>query len=79
MPDLCTCLLVYLSTYPMKIRYYIDPMTDSPHIFNHQVTEDDVEEILARPGEDRQGYEGARIDSYRSNKSRPVSPGYLRT
>ena len=45
----------------MKIRYYIDPVTDSPHIFNHQVTEDDVEEILARPGEDRRGYEGARI------------------
>jgi len=36
-------------------------VTDSLHIFNHQVTEDDVEEILARPGEDRQGYEGARI------------------
>jgi len=44
-----------------KIRYYIDPVTDSPHIFNHPVTEGDVEEILARPGEDRQGYEGARI------------------
>ena len=44
-----------------KIRYYIDPVTDTLHIFNHQVTEDDVEEILARPGEDRQGYEGARI------------------
>jgi hypothetical protein len=44
-----------------KVRYYIDPETDSPHSFNHQVAEDEVEEILARPGEDRQGYERARI------------------
>jgi hypothetical protein len=45
----------------MKIRYYLDPETDSLHIFNHQVAENEVEEVLARPGEDRQGYEGARI------------------
>ncbi|MBM3127767.1 MAG: DUF4258 domain-containing protein [Chloroflexi bacterium] len=45
----------------MNIRYYVDPETGSPHIYNHGVTEDEVEEVLAKPGEDRQGYEGARV------------------
>jgi hypothetical protein len=44
-----------------NIRYYIDPMTDLPHIYNHDVTEVEVEEVLTRPGEDRQGEEGSRV------------------
>ena len=45
----------------LNIRYYIDPETGLPHIYNHNVTEPEVEEVLTRPGEDRQGYEGARV------------------
>lgn len=45
----------------LNIRYYIDPETGSPHIYNHDVTKDEVEQVLAKPGEDRQGYEGARV------------------
>ncbi len=45
----------------MKIRFYIDPETDQPHIFKHNVTEIEVEEILSQPGEDRPGREGSRI------------------
>jgi hypothetical protein len=44
-----------------NIRYYFDPVTDLPHIYNHDVTETEVEEVLARPGEDRQGEEGSRV------------------
>jgi hypothetical protein len=44
-----------------NIRYYIDSATDLPHICNHDVTEDEVAEVLARPGEDRQGAEGSRV------------------
>lgn len=44
-----------------KIRYYLDPATDMPHIYNHDVAEAEVEEVLARPGEDRQGKEGSRV------------------
>ena len=44
-----------------NIRYYIDPETGLPHIYNHDVNEDEVEEVLSRPGEDRWGYEGARV------------------
>lgn len=36
----------------MEIRYYLDPSTEEPHIYKHDVTENDVEEILQGPGED---------------------------
>ena len=45
----------------MNIRYYIDPETEVPHIYGHEVDEAEVEEILAKPGEDRPGREGTRI------------------
>ncbi len=45
----------------MNVRYYIDPETGAPHIRNHRVTESEVEAVLARPGEDRLGGDGARI------------------
>ena len=44
-----------------NVRYYVDPETGSPHIWSHNVTEEEVEMVLARPGEDRRGYEGARV------------------
>lgn len=43
------------------LRFYIDGETEQPHIYNHGVTEDEVEEVLTLPGEDRQGSEGSRI------------------
>lgn len=45
----------------MKLRFYIDPATDEPHIFNHGVEEDEVEDVLVHPGEDRPGREGSRV------------------
>lgn len=45
----------------MKVRYYIDPATGLPHIYNHNVAESEVEEVLANPGEDRAGSDGARV------------------
>lgn len=44
-----------------NIRYYIDPGTALPHIHNHNIIEDEVEQVLAKPGEDRQGDEGSRV------------------
>lgn len=35
----------------MKIRFYIDPETEQPHIHNHGVQEGKVEEVLGKPGE----------------------------
>jgi hypothetical protein len=45
----------------MQIRYYRDPATGEPHIYNHGVTEEEVEEVIRRPGEDRLGREGSRV------------------
>jgi hypothetical protein len=45
----------------MRVRYYIDPGTDEPHIYGHGVDEDEVEFVLGRPFEDRPGRDGARI------------------
>jgi hypothetical protein len=45
----------------MNIRLYIDPETDLPHIYGHDVNEDEVEDILRKPGEDRPGREGSRV------------------
>jgi len=45
----------------MNIRYYRDPDTGLPHIYNHNVSEDEVEDVLLSPGEDWQGRRGARV------------------
>ena len=42
----------------MEAGFYIDPATESPHICNHQVNEDEVIDVLERPGEDRAGSRG---------------------
>ena len=45
----------------MRLRYYLDPATGEPHIYRHNVTEDEVEEVLIRPFEDRAGHEQSRV------------------
>ncbi|WP_083884704.1 DUF4258 domain-containing protein [Thioflavicoccus mobilis] len=45
----------------MNVRFYIDPQTDLPHIYKHWVSEEEVEEILVNPVEDRLGREGSRV------------------
>ena len=45
----------------MTVRFYIDPATDQPHIYDHSVAEEEVEDVLARPMEDRAGRDGSRI------------------
>ncbi len=47
--------------YISNIRFYIDPETDLPHIYDHNVDEYEVEEALANSRENRKGYDGARI------------------
>lgn len=45
----------------MNVRYYVDPATGQPHIYRHRVSEDEVGQVLDRPGEDRPGREGSRV------------------
>ena len=45
----------------MQIRFYLDPDSGEPHIYRHQVTETEAEDVLRRPIEDRVGREGSRV------------------
>lgn len=42
-------------------RYYIDLQTDLPHIYRHDVSELEVEQVLERPTEDELAGEGSRV------------------
>jgi hypothetical protein len=44
----------------VNVRFYLDPETGQPHIYGHGVSEDEVEEVLASPGEDRPGRDDSR-------------------
>jgi hypothetical protein len=45
----------------LKLRFYVSPENGYPHIYQHRVTEEEVEVVLSRPGEDRFGREGSRV------------------
>ena len=45
----------------MQIRFHIDPTTGLPHIYEHDVSEHEVEAILGRPLQDMRGREDSRI------------------
>ena len=45
----------------MQVRFYIDRVTGTPHIHNHDVDEDEVIDVLQKPGEDRPGRQGSRV------------------
>jgi uncharacterized DUF497 family protein len=44
----------------MRVRFFFDPDTDSPHIHKHGVSEQEVEDILRLPLEEGRGRRGAR-------------------
>lgn len=46
----------------VRIRFYIDPETGEPHIYNHDVSEDEIEEVFESGlGQDRASREGSRM------------------
>jgi hypothetical protein len=45
----------------VKIRFYLDPVTGLPHIYNHNVDEAEIEQVLANSNEDRPGSENSRV------------------
>jgi hypothetical protein len=44
-----------------ELRFHIDAETGEPHIYKHEVSEEEVEEVLHRPGDDFPGRAGSRI------------------
>ncbi len=45
----------------MDVRYFPDPETDQPHIYDHGVTEQEVEEVLRARGEDLPAARNSRM------------------
>ena len=45
----------------MELRFYEDPDTGQPHIYGHGVTEDEVRQVLAHPGEDQPSSDDSRM------------------
>jgi hypothetical protein len=45
----------------MHLRFHIDPETQQPHIYDHGVTEEEVRQVLARPGDDVPGRGKSRV------------------
>jgi Domain of unknown function (DUF4258) len=61
----------------MHLRFHIDPETDEPHIHRHGVTEDEVEEVMLRPGDDFPGREGSRIALGQTDSGRYLQVVYV--
>ena len=54
----------------MEVRFHLDPETAMPHVHSHGVTEDEVEDVLRQPDEDRAGREGSRVAIGRTRAGR---------
>ena len=61
----------------MKVRFYLEPQSGQPHIRRHGVSEAEVQEILARPLEDRAGTEGSRVAIGRTRAGRYLRVIYV--
>ena len=61
----------------MRLRYYIDPDTGQPHMYNHGVRESEVEDVLRRPGEDRPGRDGSRVTIGQTSAGRYLRVVYV--
>lgn len=43
------------------LRFYLDPATGEPHIYEHGVTEEEVEDVLRNAREERPGRGSSRV------------------
>ena len=70
----------WLSSYSktVKIRFYIDPTTGLPHIYNHQVDETEVKDVLTNSDEDRPGTRNSRVAFGRTEAGRILRVIYVR-
>ena len=68
----------FLGVADPKIRYYIDPETDEPHFFNHQVDCNEVDEVLATSTEDRPSRDGTRMALGQTANGRHLKVIYVR-
>jgi hypothetical protein len=62
----------------VKIRFYIDPTTGLPHIYNHEVDETDVKDVLTNSDEDRPGARNSRVAVGHTQTGRTLRVIYVR-
>jgi len=60
----------------VEFRFYIDPETGEPHIYNHGVSEDEAEDVLRDPGEDYAGRKNTRIAAGQTSAGRHLRVVY---
>jgi hypothetical protein len=61
----------------VQIRYHINPTTGLPHIYDHFVSENDVEDILGRPLQDIRGRDDSRIAIGQTGRGRYLKVIYV--
>jgi hypothetical protein len=61
----------------LEIRFYEDPQTGQPHIYNHQVSEEEVYQILRAPGEDRPAADDSRMALGQTDEGRYLRVIYV--
>ena len=62
----------------MNLRFYIDSESGQPHIHQHDVSEEEAEDVLRRPLEDRPGRDGARVALGQTRDGRYLRVVYVR-
>ncbi len=60
------------------MRFYLDPTTGLPHVYNHDVDETEVEQVLANSDEDRPGPRQSRVAIGRTDAGRILRVIYVR-
>ena len=62
----------------MNLRFYIDAETGRPHIHGHGVEEQEVEDVIRSPGEDRPGRDDSSIAIGQTQEGRYLRVIYKR-
>jgi hypothetical protein len=57
--------------------FFVDDSTQQPHIHGHDVEEQEVEDVMARPMEDRAGRDGSRVALGQSESGRYLRVIYV--
>lgn len=61
----------------MQVRYHSDPTTGQPHIYEHDVLEQEVEDILGHPLQDIRGRDDTRIAIGQTREGRYLKVIYV--
>lgn len=61
----------------MELRFWDDPETGLPHIYDHGITEEEVRQVLSRPGQEIAGRDKSRIRFGQSSAGRYLQVVYV--